>query len=43
MLVGENMKSFHASIKTLKHIEIMYGDVLERKRSFLDSESMHGL
>ena len=43
MILLKDMKSFSTLSLTLKHIEIMFADVLDRKRSFLDSKSMHGL
>ena len=43
MILLKDMKSFNTLSLTLKHTEIKFGDVLDRKRSFLDSKSMHGI
>ena len=43
MILLKDMKFFNTLSLSLKHIEIMFGDVLDRKRSFLDSKNMQGI
>ena len=41
MILAKNIKFFPTSFKTLKVFEIIFGDVLDRKQSFLDYKNMH--